>query len=56
MGAGIAQSVLRLATGWTAEGLEFESRWGQAFALIRVVQNASGAHLAFYPGGTGGIS
>jgi hypothetical protein len=25
-GAGIAQSVYRLATGWTTEGSEFESR------------------------------
>jgi hypothetical protein len=27
-GAGIAQSVERLATGGTTEGSEFESRWG----------------------------
>jgi hypothetical protein len=30
--AGIAESVKRLATGWTTEGSEFESRWGQEFS------------------------
>jgi hypothetical protein len=34
-GAGIAQSVLRLATGWTTEVSEFESRWGQEFSPDR---------------------
>jgi hypothetical protein len=32
--AGIAQSVQRLATGWAAEGSEFESRKGQDFFLF----------------------
>jgi hypothetical protein len=33
LGAGIAQSVQQLATGWTTEGLQFESRYGQEFSL-----------------------
>jgi hypothetical protein len=43
LGAGVAQSVQRLATGWTAEGSEFESRWGQDFSPLHV-QTGSGAH------------
>jgi hypothetical protein len=54
MGAGIAQSVERLATGWTTEGSEFESRWGQEFLLLHVVETASEDHPASYPMGTGG--
>jgi hypothetical protein len=53
IGVGIAQSVKRQATGWTAEGSEFESRQGQEFSLLYVVQTGSGAHPAFYPMGTG---
>jgi hypothetical protein len=34
----------RLATSWTTEGLEFESRPGQEFSLYHVVQTGSGAH------------
>jgi hypothetical protein len=52
-GAGIAQSVYRLATGWATEVLEFESRYGQEFALLHVVQTGSEAHPASYPMGTG---
>jgi hypothetical protein len=40
--------------GWTTEGSEFESRWGQEFSLLHVVQTGSGAHPASYPMGTGG--
>jgi hypothetical protein len=36
-GAGIAQLVYRLATGWTTERSEFKFRWGQEFSL-HVVQ------------------
>jgi hypothetical protein len=54
IGAGIAQSVQRLATGWTTEGSEFESRWGQEFSLLHVVQTGSGVHPTSYPMGTGG--
>jgi hypothetical protein len=43
--AGIAQSVQRLATGWTTKGSEFECRWGQEFSLLHVVQISSGVHL-----------
>jgi hypothetical protein len=52
-GAGIAQSVLRLATGWTTEGSELESRWGQEFSLLYVVQTGSGVHPTSYQMGTG---
>jgi hypothetical protein len=52
--AGIAQSVQRLATGWTAEGSEFESRWGQEFSLLHIVQTGSAAHPTSYAVGTGG--
>jgi hypothetical protein len=54
MGAGIAQSVQWLATGWTAEGSEFESRWGQHFSLFHIGQTGSGAHPASYIMGTRG--
>jgi hypothetical protein len=40
-------------TGWTTEGSEFESRWGQEISLLRVVQTGSGAHPASYSMGTG---
>jgi hypothetical protein len=39
--------------GWTAEGLEFESRDGQRFSALHVSQAVSGAHPASYPMGTG---
>jgi hypothetical protein len=32
-----------IATGWTTEGSEFESQWGQEFSLLHVVQTGSGA-------------
>jgi hypothetical protein len=51
--AGIAQSVQRLAAGWTTEGSEFESRWMQDFSLLYVTQTGSGAQPASYPMGTG---
>jgi hypothetical protein len=53
-GAEVAQSVQRLAKGWTTKGSGFESRWGQEFSLLHVVQTGSGAHPASYPTGTGG--
>jgi hypothetical protein len=49
-GTGIAQSVERLATGWTTEGSVFESRWGQESSLLQVIHTDSGVH----PMGTGG--
>jgi hypothetical protein len=48
-GARIAQSVYRRAAGWTTEGSEFESRWGQEFSLLRVFQTDSGVHTTSYP-------
>jgi hypothetical protein len=52
--AGTAQSVKRLATGWTTERSNFESRYGQEFLLLRVVQTGSGVHPTSYTMGTGG--
>jgi hypothetical protein len=54
--AGITQSVQQLATGWTTERSEFESRYCQEFSLLHVVQNGYGAHSASYPMGTGALS
>jgi hypothetical protein len=45
-GAGIAQSVSRLATDWTSEG--------SSLSPYRVVQIGSEAYPASYPMGTGG--
>jgi hypothetical protein len=44
------------ATGWTTEGSVLESRWGQEFSFLHVVQAGSGAHPASYPMGTGALS
>jgi hypothetical protein len=52
--AGIAQSVQRLATGWTTEGSEFESWYGQQFSLLHVIQTGSRFRQTSYPMGTGG--
>jgi hypothetical protein len=43
---------MRLATGWTTEGLEFKSQKSKEFSFLRVFQTSSGAHLASYPVGT----
>jgi hypothetical protein len=43
------ESVHRLATGWTAEWSEFESRYGDEFSTLNVVQTGCGAHPASYP-------
>jgi hypothetical protein len=47
-GARIAQSVWRLAMGWTTKWSEFESWWEQEFSLLPVIQVGSGAHPASY--------
>jgi hypothetical protein len=47
-------SVIGIATGWTTEGSEFVSRYGQEFSLLRVVQTYFGVHPTSYPMGTGG--
>jgi hypothetical protein len=52
-GAGIAQSVQRLSTGWPAEGSEFEYRQGEDFSFLHVVQSGSGTHPTSYPMGIG---
>jgi hypothetical protein len=41
---------------WTTEGSEFESRWGNEFSVVHVVQTGSGAYPASYPMGIGDIS
>jgi hypothetical protein len=45
--------VVGIATGYGPKRSEFESRWGQEFSLLPVVQTDSGAHPASYPVGTG---
>jgi hypothetical protein len=52
-GAGIAQSVLRRATGWTA-GVRFPAG-AKAFSLLHSVQTGSVAHPASYPMGSMGL-
>jgi hypothetical protein len=48
--AGIAQSVLQLATGWTTEGSEFRVPvWSKLCSLLHVVQTGSGVHPTSYP-------
>jgi hypothetical protein len=39
---------------WTTQGSEFESRWGQKFSLLPLVQTGSGIHPTSYPMRTGG--
>jgi hypothetical protein len=43
-----------VATDWTTESLGFESRYGQKFSLLHVVQTGSGVHPTSYTMGTGG--
>jgi hypothetical protein len=43
-----------MATGWTTERSGFESRWGQEFLLLHVVQTGSGVHPTSFTIGTGG--
>jgi hypothetical protein len=50
------KSVERLATGWTTERSEFESRLGQEFSLLYVVQTGSAVHPTSCLMGTGGSS
>jgi hypothetical protein len=45
------QSEWRLATGWTAEGSEFEFRYRLDFSSLHVVQTGSVAHPTSYPMG-----
>jgi hypothetical protein len=41
--------------GWTTEESKFESRYGQEFSLLQVVQTGSGVHPTSYPKGIGGF-
>jgi hypothetical protein len=54
LGAGIAQSVQRLATGCTSEESEFDFRLRQKFSILQFLQTGSEAHPAYYPMDTGG--
>jgi hypothetical protein len=49
-------NTLRIATdyGLDDRGVEFESRWGQEFLFLRIVQPDSGAHPASCPMGSVG--
>jgi hypothetical protein len=55
LGTGIAQSIQRVATGWTIEGSEFESRYDQEFSLPHVFQTGSVVYSAYYTMDTGGL-
>jgi hypothetical protein len=50
-------SVVGIETGYglETEGSEFESRKGQEFSLLHVVQTVSGVYRTPYPMGTGGF-
>jgi hypothetical protein len=52
----LPDSLVGIATGYwlTTEGSDFESRWGQEFSLLYVVQTGSESHQSSYPVGTGG--
>jgi hypothetical protein len=41
---------IAMAIGWTTEGLEFESRWGQECSLLHVVPAGSGVHIIYLMG------
>jgi hypothetical protein len=49
-------SAVGIATGYGLDNrrLEFESRYGQEFSLLQVVQTGSGIHQTSYKMGTGG--
>jgi hypothetical protein len=38
------EPVQRLATGWMTERSEFDSRWGQEFSFLHVIQTGSRVH------------
>jgi hypothetical protein len=46
-------SAIGIATGWTTERSGFESRQGQEFSLLNVVQTGSGVHPTSYTMSTG---
>jgi hypothetical protein len=45
-----------MVTGLTIKGSEFESRLGQEFYALHIVQTGSGVHPASYPMGPGALS
>jgi hypothetical protein len=49
-------SVVGIATsyGLDDKGSEFESRWGQEFSLLQIIQTGSEVPPTSYPMGTGG--
>jgi hypothetical protein len=48
-------SAVGIATSWTTEGSEWQSRWGQEFLFLHLVQTCSGVHSTSYPMGTGAL-
>jgi hypothetical protein len=54
-GTAVAQSVCRLATGWTTKESEFESRWCQAYSTFHIGQSGLGTNPTPNPMGTGGF-
>jgi hypothetical protein len=50
----IATLDISLPTDWTADGSEFESRYGQQFPLLHIVQTDLEDHPTSYPMDTGG--
>jgi hypothetical protein len=53
-GTGIAQSVQKLAKGWTAERSEIDPGRLKNSVFLHVVQTGSVVHPTSYPMGTGG--
>jgi hypothetical protein len=49
-------SAVGIATVWTTNGSEFESRRDQEFSLLHAVQTGSGVHRTSYPMRTGALS
>jgi hypothetical protein len=49
-------SVVGIATSYGLDdrGVEFESRYGEEFSLLQIVQTGSEVHPTSYPMGTGG--
>jgi hypothetical protein len=52
----VLRVVQRLATDWTTEWSDFESRYGQEFSLLHAVQTGSGVHPNSGPREPGALS
>jgi hypothetical protein len=49
-------SSVGIAAGYGLDNPQFESKWGQEFSLLHVVQTGSGAHPASHPMSTSYLS